>query len=380
MDVSLRGRALVSGLVGLFALSLLTACAPARQVAEQKQAGPLVFPAPPDDPRFYFERSFYSAADVASISEQDKLKNLLTGEKAGMQALVKPYAVAAYGGRMYVTDSVARMVHVFDVPNGKYSELTEVGDGALQKPLGVDVDQKGRVYVADGTLKFIFVFDETGKYVKRIGGPAHFDRLSSVTVDPTGKRVYAVDIGGVSSQNHRVRVFDGDTGAHVMDIGTRGTGAGEFNLPRDLAIGKDGRLYVVDGGNFRVQVFDAEGRYLTSFGKVGRQFGDFSRPKEIATDADGNVYVADTAFGNFQIFSPDGDLLMFVGDRSETDRPARYMLPSGIFVDEDGRVYVVDQWFKKVEVYRPAALPERAGALVEKTLRSDRVNAAAAGK
>lgn len=359
--------ALIAAVCGVV---LLSACAPARKVEIVGSAGPLVFPAPPDEPRFIFERAFYSAADVQSVSEEDKLKNLLTGEKTGMQALVKPYAVAAQGGKMYVTDSVARVVHVFDVPNGKYSELMEVGDGVLQKPLGVDVDRQGRVYVADGTHRYVFVFDPSGKYSKRIGGPSFFDRLSSVTVDPDGKRIYAVDIGGVSSQNHRVRVFDVDTGAHVMDIGQRGTGAGEFNLPRDLAIGRDGRLYVVDGGNFRVQVFDAEGRYLTSFGKVGRQFGDFSRPKEIATDAEGNVYVVDTAFGNYQIFSPDGELLLFVGDRSEVDRPAKYMLPSGIFVDEDGRVYVVDQWFKKVEVYRPANIPEFGGALVEKSAKA----------
>ena len=151
-----------------------------------------------------------------------------------------------------------------------------------------------------------------------------------------------------------VRVFDGD-GKHKMDIGQRGTGPGEFNLPRDLAIGKDGKLYVVDGGNFRVVVFDRNGKYLNAFGSVGRQLGQFSRPKEIATDPQGNVYVVDAAFGNFQIFNEDGELLLFVGTRDERDGPARYMLPSGITVDEDGRVYMVDQWFRKIDVFRPYA-------------------------
>jgi DNA-binding beta-propeller fold protein YncE len=120
-----------------------------------------------------------------------------------------------------------------------------------------------------------------------------------------------------------------------------------------VAVGKDGRLYVVDGGNFRVQIFDAKGGYLQSFGSVGKQMGNFARPKEIAADAEGNVYVVDSAFGNFQVFNPDGELLLFAGERSERDAPGRYMLPSGIAVDEDGRVYVVDQWFRKVDVFRP---------------------------
>ena len=61
----------------------------------------------------------------------------------------------------------------------------------------------------------------------------------------------------------------------------------------------------------------------------------------IGVDAEGNIYVVDAAFGNFQIFDSDGALLLFVGERSERDGPARYMLPSGIAVDEDGRVYDV---------------------------------------
>jgi DNA-binding beta-propeller fold protein YncE len=120
---------------------------------------------------------------------------------------------------------------------------------------------------------------------------------------------------------------------------------------------------VVDGGNFRVVVFDREGKYLKSFGSVGKQYGQFARPKEVAVDREGNVYVVDAAFGNFQIFNPEGDLLLFVGERNERDGPARYMLPSGIAVDEDGRVYVVDQWFRKIDVYRPAALKPGTGFL-----------------
>ena len=190
-----------------------------------------------------------------------------------------------------------------------------------------------------------------------------FDRLSSVTVDDKGDKVYVVDIGGVTSDQHRVRVFNARTGEHLFDIGKRGTGPGEFNLPRDVALGKDGRIYVVDGGNFRVQIFDKDAKFIKSFGGVGKQLGNFARPKEIATDRDGNLYVADSAFGNFQIFDPDGQLLMFIGERSERDIPAGYMLPSGIAVDEDGRIYFVDQWFGRVDVFRPHALKETEGYL-----------------
>lgn len=325
----------------------------------------LVFPLPPDEPRFYFERTIYGSPDVVQ-GEESRLKFLLTGQATTGEGLAKPYAVAVHKGRIFISDSVERFIKVFDVPSGLYFRIGEEDPGELRKPLGLDVDDAGNVYVADATARSVMIYDRNGRFLRRIGDSRTFDRLSSVTVDPDGSRLYVVDIGGVSSQNHRVRVFDGRSGAHLFDIGKRGSGPGEFNLPRDLAIGKDGRLYVVDGGNFRVQVFDKNGQYLRSFGSVGKQLGNFARPKEIATDREGNVYVVDTAFGNFQIFNPDGELLMFVGDRSERDGPAKYMLPSGIFVGADGRVYVVDQWFKKVDIFRPANLKSDQGELVRK--------------
>lgn len=348
--------------VGL-ALVLPGACVFAPPPTVAPKAGPLVFPSPPDEPRYVYERSIYGSADVIQEDSSTDFRRMVTGEGRNTDRLAKPYAVAVHQGRVYVSDSAERFIKVFDFAKRRYSRIGENEPGRIIKPLGIDVDRTGNLYVADVTARDIKVFDAEGRYVKSIGGPKWFDRLVSVTVDPAGERIYVVDIGGVSSNNHRIRVFDPRSAAHLFDIGTRGTGPGEFNLPRDLAIGKEGRLYVVDSGNFRIQVLTRDGVFIKSFGAVGTQFGQFARPKEIATDLKGNVYVIDSAFGNFQVFSAEGELLMFVGDRSERDGPAKYMLPSGIFVDEDGRVYTVDQWFRKVEVFRPVALQASQGFL-----------------
>jgi DNA-binding beta-propeller fold protein YncE len=342
---------------------LLAGCAtaPPQNVAATK---PLVFPAAPEDPRFVYERSIRSSGDLIADESASDLRRLVTGEEVRGEPLSKPYAVAVHRGRVFVSDTVSRFVRLFDVPAGKQYRIgDDEGPGQLIKPVGLDVDARGNLYVADIGAKAVVVYGPDRAFLRRIGGDKWFSRLTSVTVDPAGERVYAVDLGGVSSDQHRVRVFDARSGEHLMDIGRRGNGPGEFNLPRDLAIGLGGRLYVVDGGNFRVVVFDKDGRYLQSFGSVGKQYGQFARPKEVAVDRDGNVYVVDAAFGNFQIFNPDGELLLFVGDRSERDGPAKYMLPSGIAVDEDGRVLVVDQWFRKIDVYRPHGLKADGGFL-----------------
>lgn len=347
--------------------ALLAACASPPPSEDAKPAKELAFPAPPDEPRFIFERTIRSSGDILPDEKAGELRRLVTGEEARGEPLSKPYAVAATRGRLYVSDTVSRFVRLYDVPLGKQFRIgDEEGQGQLIKPIGLDVDAAGNLYVADIGAKAIMVYGPDRKFLRRIGSDKWFSRVTSVTVDPAGQRVYAVDLGGVTSEQHQVRVFDAVSGAHLMDIGKRGSGPGEFNLPRDVAIGLAGRLYVVDSGNFRVVVFDKDGKYLQSFGSVGKQYGQFARPKEIAVDREGNVYVVDAAFGNFQIFNPDGELLLFVGDRSERDGPAKYMLPSGISVDEDGRVYVVDQWFRKIDVYRPVTLQPGTGFLARK--------------
>lgn len=366
MDGPLRARC--NPALALIALvALLTACATPPPPADATAPKPLLFPAPPDEPRFVYERTIRSSGDVVPDEQAAELRRLVTGETPRGEPLSKPYAVAVHRGRIFVSDTVTRFVRVFDVPRGQQHRIgDEDGPGQLIKPIGLDIDAVGNLYVADIGAKAVMVYGPDRQFLRRIGGDKWFSRLSSVTVDPAGTRVYTVDLGGVSSEQHRVRVFDAVSGAHLMDLGKRGSGPGEFNLPRDLAIGLGGRLYVVDGGNFRVVTFDKDGRYLSSFGSVGKQYGQFARPKEVAADREGNVYVVDAAFGNFQIFNPDGELLMFVGDRSERDGPAKYMLPSGIAVDEDGRIYVVDQWFRKIDVYRPVGLAAEAGHLVRR--------------
>jgi DNA-binding beta-propeller fold protein YncE len=358
-------RRLFLGLTPLLLAQMVAGCAPVPK-APRRASGPLVFPKPPDDARFIYERTIYSSADVVPDEQASQFRRMVTGEVRSGEGLAKPYAVAVHQGRIFLSDSVERFIKAFDVPQGRHLKIGAEDPGQLMKPLGIDVDRAGNLYVADAGAKAILVYNRDGKFLRRIGGAKEkwFDRLTSVTVDPKGDRIYVVDIGGVESESHRVRVFDAQSGKHLFDFGKRGVGPGEFNLPRDVAVGRDGQLYVVDGGNFRIQVFDRNGKYLQAFGRVGRQLGQFARPKEAATDKEGNLYVVDTAFGNIQIFNPDGELLMFIGDRSEQDGPAKYMLPSGVYVDEDGRIYMVDQWFRKVDIFRPASLKTQEGYLV----------------
>jgi len=316
----------------------------------------LVFPPPPEEPRFIYERTLRSSADVTPDDEDGALRRALTGEKKSGEALGKPYGIAARNGRIYVGDTGRRSILVFDIPEQKFFSFGEEDPGQLGKPLGLDLDDEGNVYVLDGVNKNITVFDRDGVFLRNFGKPGDINRPAGLGVNGDGTRVYAVDIGGSSNETHRIVMYDGKTGEKLSIIGERGDKPGEFNLPRDVKSAPDGSLFVVDGGNFRVQKLDADGKFISTFGSIGRMGGQFSRPKAVDLDKDGNIYVTDAAFGNFQIFNPDGNLLLAVGVRSAVKGPTHSMLPAGVAVDGDGRIYFADQFYQKVDVYRPIEL------------------------
>jgi len=326
-----------------------------------------VFPLPPEQPRFIYERTLISSADVEVLTSEEKFKMFATGLAKDARGLSKPFGVAVHRGRVYVTDTIQNAVVLFDIPGKKFKTFGTGGVGILGKPLGIDVADNGEVYVCDSLGKRVVVYDADGNYLRALGGKEYLERPSGVAVNREGTRLYVVDTGGVSTDKHRVQVFDALTGEFIKTIGKRGSEPGNFNLPLLASTDNEGNLYVMDSGNFRVQRFNANGEFQQIFGKVGRNLGDFSRPKGIDIDRDGNIYVVDTSFGNFQIFDRDGRLLLFIGDRTDKNEPAKYILPADIEVDEDGRIYVVEQFFRRIDVFRPyqlgadkgyAAIPE----------------------
>jgi len=345
------------GLVMAFALALAGCGAPGPEV--QVPDAPRVFPPPPAPARYVFERSVYEADDLdAKASDTGFLAMLVGTRRGGGQGLSRPVAAAAHQGRVAVVNSLDASISVFDFAQRQFSRFDLADRGAQRAPMGISVDRNGFWYVADGLGNYVLVLDAQGRLQRKIGGPRWLSRLVNVAVDPDAQRVYAID---QTERQHRVRVFNAVTGSHLMDIGHSGDAPGEFNLPLDAAVGQGGRLYVIDSGNYRVQIFDQQGLYLKSFGAAGKRPGQFSRPKEIATDAQGLVYVVDATFGNVQVFDADGVYQYVIGTRGDQGAAATYMLPSGLAVDGDGRLYLLDQWYVKMDVYRP--LRHRADAV-----------------
>jgi len=339
-------------------------CAGTRPATEKNPAD-FVWPLPPDQPRIRFVRSIHSelALGQRERSLARKIFEAIFG-RPRLIALKKPFSVNVdKWGRLLVVDTGWHKVLMFDFKNKKLTFLGRSGIGMLLNPLGVTSDNKGNIYVTDADGKRVIVYDPTGAFLTAFGGQNILDRPSGIVVNSKLGYIYVVDTWA-----HQVKAFDRRNGKLLFVIGKKGekfknvpkgsldevwnrsSEKGEFRFPTNIAIGPHGNIYVVDTMNFRVQIFDPNGKFIKSFGQIGNTPGTFSRPKGIGLDSEGHIYVADAAFNNVQIFDQDGKILLAFGNFGSGMADLR--LPAGLCIDSRQRIYVVDQLNHRVQVYQ----------------------------
>lgn len=185
------------------------------------------------------------------------------GKKNPTYELNRPLDIAVAHGRIYIIDSSAPIINVFDLQRRRYFNFGFRFEGKLSQPVSIAVDQNGLVYVADRGRNSILVYDPVGLYVRQISLANITSQIAGITVDPAGEFIYVVDRGGLDSNLHQFIKID-QQGQIIKQIGQRGKLAGEFNLPTDIVMDKQGNLYVLDSGNFRVQVFSSENISISS--------------------------------------------------------------------------------------------------------------------
>ena len=128
----------------------------------------------------------------------------------------------------------------------------------------------------------------------------------------------------------------------------------QLDQPSDVSVSRDGRIYVVDGVNNKIRIFDQGGQLLSSFGSLGAKSGQLRFPLGIDLDNTGNVYIADSGNHRVQIFSPQGDFMAKIDIPPGKKKPAD---PTDVAVDNSRRrCYVVDNDNHRILAYDLASL------------------------
>ncbi|MDP2369641.1 6-bladed beta-propeller [Rhodoferax sp.] len=224
-------------------------------------------------------------------------KLLVWGQAQAQTNFVTPIGIAmGAGGQVLVADAELGRVFRLD-QEGK--PLGSFGQGVLTRPTGLARDATlGRVYVSDTHAHDIKVFDDAGGLLEIIGqrgeGP---DELNFPThLAFSGGKLYVAD-----SMNARVQVFDTQGGASST-IGRRGRFVGNLSRPKGVAVDGRGHVYVVESFYDNLLVFDGAGNFLMPIGGTGKEVGQFYLPAGVWSDARGRIYVADMFNGRVVIF------------------------------------------------------------------------------
>ncbi len=209
-----------------------------------------------------------------------------------------------------------------------------LSDGQFYYPRAIAASPEGRIFIADKTGR-IQRFGASGELEKGWDTPDHKSGFPvGMGLAPDG-RLFVAD-----THYNRVLVYDQE-GNLLGKFGKPGRGDGEFEMPTDVAVDRDGNIYVSEtGGNDRISKFDPHFTYIKSFGGPDAGEASTSRPVGLTIDPDNTLWVADAVNHRLVRFSLDGQLLSQIG--SIGDGPGQFRYPYDTALMPDGTLIVAE--------------------------------------
>jgi DNA-binding beta-propeller fold protein YncE len=211
---------------------------------------------------------------------------------------------------------------------------------SIVTPYGVEVGPDGKLFVVDTFNRYIHVFDQSKKayYIFPREGTTFIFPID-IALDREGN-IYVSD-----SKEAVIKVLNRD-GKYVGEIGR-----GLLRRPTGIAVNeRTGELLVVDTLNSQIIRFDLEShKFKGLIGRNGSEAGMFHYPTNIFVSRDGLIFVSDSLNFRIQIFTPRGEFLKVFGKPG--DSPGYFARPRGVAVDSDGNIYVVDALFDVIQIF-----------------------------
>ncbi len=218
------------------------------------------------------------------------------------------------------------------------------GAGMIKRAHGLAVDSADNVWLTDIDLHQVFKFSHDGALLATYGkreepglDGTHFNQPTDVVITPTGEFFVSDGYG-----NSRVAKFSSD-GKFLLDFGRKGGAAGEFDTPHGITLDAEGRIYVADRTNARVEIFDANGKFIREW-----KSPEIGRPWDVYAAPDGLFYVMDGGDNNpappdrgrVIILNREGQKLGEFGSFGSYD--GQFYWGHAVAVSKSGEIYATD--------------------------------------
>jgi len=278
---------------------------------------------------------------------------------------------SSFGGGVPVNCDNNPVDPIFKFDRNTGEMLANFGGGIMVTPHGIDVDAEGNVWVTDfvgnaeGTKGHqVHKFSPNGELLMSLGtpgqsgsGPSQFNQPNDVIIAPDGSIFVAdghsgqamtsnaaMEEGLASGATARIIKFSPD-GTRLMEWGQIGVRHGEFRTPHALDFDSQGRLWVADRGNHRIEIFDQEGNYLDSRYLFGRISGIFITEDDMlyAIDSESGPTNHEGWSNGVRIGPIDDDhITAFIPPFEREDRVYQGTAGEGVAVDAEGNVYAAE--------------------------------------
>jgi hypothetical protein len=304
-----------------FAALFTTACN--RQIVQLPSPESLViFPPPPAETRIQFLTQISSSDDLKG--QRGAFHRYVFGEEK-TKSIIKPYGVTVRQNKVYICDTGIAGLVILDLELGTFDYFIPDGKGQLQLPINCDIDEEGKIYIADANRQQIVIFDRNLQYLHAFGEEENFK--------PTDVVVSEGKIWVANVQGHAIHVFNQESYDSLQIIpGSEPGEDGFIRQPTNIFI-HENELLVSDFGDFNIKRFSLQGEFLGAIGGPGNAPGFFTRPKGLSRDQAGNLFVVDAAFENVQIFNPGGKVLMHFG--GAFGGPGAMYLPAAVEISTE---------------------------------------------
>ena len=333
----------------------------------------IVWPNPPAIARIRYQ-AFYSSQQLSQVETaptkkakwMDRLAGTQTATESGkvLFQLGEPYGMAVDSkNNLYVADQKVGAIFIFNTETRNAELIKNRTDAHFVRIIGLAMDDGDRLFVSDPGLRHVLVFDANHKATDVITDG--MTEPGSMAIDRENRLLYVSDI-----QLDQVLVYDADSLKLLRKIGTTGhnhelTTPGDLAKPSGLAVDAEGNLYVCDTLNDRVEVFDADGKFISTYGKNGDGPGYFARPKGITIDSDGHIWVADGMQDRVQVFNQQWQLLIVFGGHGLL--PGQFQGLVNVTADnKSNRVFTSEIYPGRVQQFRYVTDAEAEGLQKEK--------------